>query len=153
MGQETLRLCLAIVTRRIEEVDPDLEALGNDFVRARLVERSAEIVTTQPNQRDLKRPHHCCSHMCASSLCFLCDVRGRSYMMQFSRRLAFSSPVTIRSSRNSPSSPLWVGAAASATSVPFSVVFGELACIVGAFIIARKMPELDAYVDEHAAQQ
>ena len=53
---------------------------------------------------------------------------------------------------NSPSSPLCVGAVASATSVPFSVVSGGLACVVGALIIARKIPELDAYVDEHAAQ-
>ncbi len=43
------------------------------------------------------------------------------------------------------------GAVASATSVPFSVVSGGLACVVGAFIIARKMPELDAYVDEQDA--
>jgi len=43
------------------------------------------------------------------------------------------------------------GAVASAISVPFSIVSGGLACVVGAFIIARKMPELDAYVDEHAA--
>ena len=43
------------------------------------------------------------------------------------------------------------GVVASATSVPFSIVSGGLACVVGAFIIARKMPELDAYVDEHAA--
>jgi hypothetical protein len=43
------------------------------------------------------------------------------------------------------------GAVASATSVPFSIVSGGLACVVDAFIIARKMPELDAYVDEHAA--
>ncbi len=41
------------------------------------------------------------------------------------------------------------GAVASATSVPFSVVSGGLACIIGAFIIARKMPELDAYVDDY----
>lgn len=43
------------------------------------------------------------------------------------------------------------GAVASATSVPFSVVSGGLACVVGAFVIARRMPELDAYVDQHAA--
>ncbi len=43
------------------------------------------------------------------------------------------------------------GAVASATSVPFSVVSGGLACVVGALIIARRMPELDAYVDEQDA--
>lgn len=41
------------------------------------------------------------------------------------------------------------GAVASATTVPFSVVSGGLACIIGAFVIAKKMPELDAYVDDH----
>lgn len=40
------------------------------------------------------------------------------------------------------------GAVAAAVSVPFSVVSGGLACIVGALVIARQLPELDAYVDE-----
>lgn len=37
------------------------------------------------------------------------------------------------------------GAVASATTPQISVVSGGLACIIGAFIIARKMPQLDAY--------
>ena len=39
------------------------------------------------------------------------------------------------------------GAVASLVSVPFSVVSGGIACILGALLIRKKMPELDAYVD------
>ena len=40
------------------------------------------------------------------------------------------------------------GAMASLISVPFSIVSGGLACIAGAFVIAKKMPELDTYVHD-----
>jgi len=39
------------------------------------------------------------------------------------------------------------GAVASLVSVPFSVVSGGLACMLGALVIGKKMPALDAYVD------
>jgi MFS family permease len=39
------------------------------------------------------------------------------------------------------------GAVASAVSVPFSVVSGGVACMIGAMVIAKTMPEYDAYVD------
>ena len=39
------------------------------------------------------------------------------------------------------------GAVASLVSVPFSVVSGGVACILGALVIRKAMPELDAYVD------
>lgn len=38
------------------------------------------------------------------------------------------------------------GAVASLVSVPFSVVSGGIACIIGALVISKTMPELDAYV-------
>jgi hypothetical protein len=40
------------------------------------------------------------------------------------------------------------GAVAAATSLRFSVVSGGVACILGAFAIARVMPELWRYRDE-----
>ena len=39
------------------------------------------------------------------------------------------------------------GAVASLVSVPFSIVSGGIACILGALLIRNKMPALDAYVD------
>ena len=39
------------------------------------------------------------------------------------------------------------GAVASLVSVPFSIVSGGIACILGALFIRKRMPELDAYVD------
>ena len=39
------------------------------------------------------------------------------------------------------------GAMASLVSVPFSIVSGGIACILGALFIRKRMPELDAYVD------
>jgi MFS family permease len=39
------------------------------------------------------------------------------------------------------------GAVASLVSVPFSVVSGGVACVIGAAVISRLMPELAAYVD------
>jgi MFS family permease len=43
------------------------------------------------------------------------------------------------------------GAVAGLVSVPFSVVSGGVACILGALVIARRMPELPRYVDRPAS--
>jgi MFS family permease len=39
------------------------------------------------------------------------------------------------------------GAVASLVSVPFSIVSGGIACVIGALVISKRMPELNAYVD------